>query len=284
MTARTTKQLLMGGALALTLAAPAAYAQTPDAPATPPVAAAPAATPATPVISGFTPTGAEVGRTVTITGSGFSGATAVSLSGVPATHIVNSDTQITMTVPSGATTGPISVSTPLGTTASPESLNVTSPARKRTRFRVGPEVGVYLPTSNKTRNQFGSTWYTLGLGLGNINTITTKGQTTFDLQILYQKKGDNHAFLAPVGIGYRQAFSANGPNVAYYGVTGDLYLADLRSGDYGVHSGLRTGVGGSALLGVNFGDSGYLEARYLFVSKIKSFDLSGLDLTAGYRF
>ncbi len=66
--------------------------------------------------------------------------------------------------------------------------------------------------------------------------------------------------------------------------TGDLELADLRSGDYNVHSGLRTGVGGSVLAGVNFGDSGYLEARYLVVSRIKSFDLSGFNLTAGYRF
>jgi len=192
--------------------------------------------------------------------------------------------------PVNAVPAPAPAATPdAPVTPAPEMTTSTTPpattTKKRTRFRIGPEVGVYLPTSAKTRGQFGSAWYTLGLGLGNISTITTKGQTTFDLQILYQKKGDNHVFLAPVGIGYRQAFGqGGGPTVAYYGVTGDLILADLRSGDYDVHSGIRVGAGASALLGVNFGDSGYLEARYLAVTSIKSFDLSGLNLTAGYRF
>ena len=283
MTARMPKQFLISGALALILAVPAAYAQTPDAPATPPVIAAPAAASA-PVITGIAPLSAAVGQTVTITGTGFTGATAVSLRGVPAKHLVISDTEITMTVPSGAVTSPISVATPSGMTDSADNLNVTTPAHKRSRFRVGPEAGVYLPQSDKVRREFGSTWYTLGLGIGSIDRITTKGQTTFDLQFLYQKKDDNHAFLAPVGIGYRRAFSENAASTAYYGVTGDLYLADLRSGQENVHSGLRTGFGGSALVGVNFGDSGYLEARYLFVSRIKGFDLSGLNVTAGYRF
>ena len=169
--------------------------------------------------------------------------------------------------------------------AAPETAPTPPAAQaKSRRFQIGPEVGVFLPMAGKTRDQFGSAWLSLGLGLGSVNTVTTRGQVAFDLQVLYQKKGDNHAFLAPVGIGYRQAFSQSGPNVAYYGITGDLELADLRSGDYNVHSGLRTGFGGSALLGVNFGTSGYFEARYLEVSRIKSFDLSGLNLTAGYRF
>ncbi len=284
MTVRTTKLILAGGALALTLAMPAAYAQTMDAPSAPPVSATsrPAVAVA-PLITGFSPGTDEIGRTVTVRGSGFTGATAVSVNGIPAAHVVSSDTLLTLTIPDGAATGLIAVTTPGGTATSADSLAVGT-VKKRNRFRIGPEVGVYLPTSSKTRDQFGNTWYTVGLGLGNINKITAKGQTTFDLQILYQKKGDNHAFLAPIGVGYRQAFSQTAANTAYYGVTGDLYLADLRSGDYGVHSGLRTGVGGSALVGINFGDSGYLEARYLLVSRIKGFDLSGLNLTAGYRF
>ena len=158
------------------------------------------------------------------------------------------------------------------------------PAKKRARFRIGPEVGVYVLTSSKARSQFGSNWLTLGLGLGSIGRVSPQGQTSFDLQVLYQSRSGNHAFLAPVGIGYRTAISQGAGATVYVGVTADLYLADLRSGDYDVHSGLRTGFGGSPLIGVNFGDSGFLEARYMAVSKIKGFDLSGLDLTGGYRF
>lgn len=69
-----------------------------------------------PVIKSFTPTNGPVGTQVTITGSGFVGATKVTFGGVKATsYTVNSGTQITATVPTGAMTGKIAVTTPGGT-------------------------------------------------------------------------------------------------------------------------------------------------------------------------
>ena len=189
--------------------------------------------------------------------------------------------------PAPATT-PSTVPAPADTTAPQvEALPppAKSAAKRSSRFRFGPEVGVYLPTSSKARSQFGSSWVTLGLGLGDITRATAQGSFGFDLQILYQSRHGNHAFLAPVGVSYRRAFTeTTGDTIPYYGVTADINFADIRSGDYDVHSGIRTGFGGSALLGLSFGGSGYLEARYLAVSRIKGFDLSGLNLTAGYRF
>src|SRR5207245_1417195 len=60
-------------------------------------------------ITSFTPTSGQVGTTVTLTGSGFTGAIGVAFNGTSATFTVVSGTQITATVPSGATVGPISV-------------------------------------------------------------------------------------------------------------------------------------------------------------------------------
>ena len=188
----------------------------------------------------------------------------------------------TTTPPDTTTPTTPATTAPLATTSGNDPSSSTP--KKRNRFRIGPEVGVYLPTSSKARDQFGSSWLTLGLGIGSIGRVTPQGQTAFDLQVLYQSKNGNHVFLAPIGIGYRVAVSQSGSATVYVGATADLYLADLRSGDYDVHSGLRTGFGGSPLIGVNFGDSGFLEARYLAVSRIKGFDLSGLNVTAGYRF
>jgi len=72
-----------------------------------------------PVISAFTPTSGPVGTVVTITGSGFNGATIITIGGVKATTFtVNSGTQITATVPSGASTGKIGIKTPGGSAAS----------------------------------------------------------------------------------------------------------------------------------------------------------------------
>ena len=54
----------------------------------------------------------KVGATVEVLGQGFTGTTAVSFNGTPPTYSVKSDTYLTVTVPSGATTGFVSVTTP----------------------------------------------------------------------------------------------------------------------------------------------------------------------------
>lgn len=73
---------------------------------------------ATPVISTFNPTKGTAGTIVTITGTNFSGATAVQFNGAPATFTLNSPTQITATVPSTATNGTIAVTNAEGVGAS----------------------------------------------------------------------------------------------------------------------------------------------------------------------
>lgn len=79
-----------------------------------------------PVITGLNPTSGPVGTQVAITGAGFLGATAVRFGGVKATSFtVNSATSITATVPTGAVTGKITVTTAGGTGSSPAMFTVT---------------------------------------------------------------------------------------------------------------------------------------------------------------
>jgi hypothetical protein len=81
----------------------------------------------TPTITGFSPSHGPVGTTVVITGTHFIGTTAVAFHGTTATYHVDSDTQITTTVPTGATTGTITVTTPGGTaTSSSFTVNATT--------------------------------------------------------------------------------------------------------------------------------------------------------------
>jgi hypothetical protein len=62
------------------------------------------------VVSTIAPSTAAVGATVTLSGSGFTGATGVSFNGTAAvTYTVVSDNSITVTVPAGAINGPITV-------------------------------------------------------------------------------------------------------------------------------------------------------------------------------
>ncbi|MCX6209981.1 MAG: pectinesterase family protein, partial [Bacteroidetes bacterium] len=72
-------------------------------------------TPPAPTVSSFSPTAQISGGSVVITGTNFSGVTAVSFGGTPATSfIVNSGTQITAVVATG-TSGSVSVTTGSGT-------------------------------------------------------------------------------------------------------------------------------------------------------------------------
>lgn len=82
--------------------------------------------PSPPSVSGFTPTSGPPGTVVDITGSNFTAATNVDFNGTQAAFTVNSDTDISATVPDGATSGPISVTSPAGKGTSTASFTVTS--------------------------------------------------------------------------------------------------------------------------------------------------------------
>src|SRR5207247_2489881 len=82
-----------------------------------------------PTIHSFWPSSVSarsaVGSSIQIVGENFTGATAVRFNGVAASFIV-SDQQITATVPAGAATGPISVTTSAATAASTQNFEIIS--------------------------------------------------------------------------------------------------------------------------------------------------------------
>ena len=88
-------------------------------------ATTPAPIPSPPTITSFTPTSGPVGSSVSISGTNFTGATTVKFNGVSAGFTVSSDTAIQATVPPGATSGPIGVTTSGGTATSSSAFTVT---------------------------------------------------------------------------------------------------------------------------------------------------------------
>jgi hypothetical protein len=79
-------------------------------------------------LDAFAPTKGVTGVEVTITGSGFTGATSVAFGGVPAvTFTIDSDTQIRALVPAGAVTGKVSIITNRGVVTSLANYEVITP-------------------------------------------------------------------------------------------------------------------------------------------------------------
>jgi hypothetical protein len=118
-----------------------------------------------PSISSFAPTSGPVGTSVTITGTGFTGTTSVSFSGTPASFGVVSSTQVRATVPAGATTGRISVTTPDGTATSAGVFTVTqSPGG-------GPTIASFSPA----RGPVGTPVTIRGTGFGGTTSVRFNG-------------------------------------------------------------------------------------------------------------
>lgn len=86
-----------------------------------------------PTITSFTPTSGPVGTSVTITGTNFIAVSSVTFNNVAATFSVDSATQITATVPTTATTGPIRVTTLGGTGSSLTNFTVAAPSTLHSR-------------------------------------------------------------------------------------------------------------------------------------------------------
>ncbi|MHB1461540.1 MAG: IPT/TIG domain-containing protein [Armatimonadota bacterium] len=103
-----------------------------------------------PTITSFTPTFGKVGDSVTITGTKFVGTTAVKFNGTTAVFTVVSATSITTTVPSGATTGKIAVTTPGGTATSASDYTVYQPVSLV--VTVAPGEGYIGPLSSMALN------------------------------------------------------------------------------------------------------------------------------------
>ena len=122
-----------------------------------------------PTVTHFTPASGPAGTRVTLTGTGFLGATAVKFNGVDATSFeVHSGMNIEAVVPPRASSGPISVMAPGGTVVSTESFTVT----------IGFGSRLFVPIVLRTRG-LADSFFTSEL------TLTNRGTTTAGVNYTY---------------------------------------------------------------------------------------------------
>ncbi|MDX2250921.1 MAG: RHS repeat-associated core domain-containing protein [Nitrospira sp.] len=122
------------------------------------------ATQQTPTITNFTPTEGPVGTTVTITGTNFDpvpGNNHVQFNGVTATVTAAAATSLTVTVPTGATTGLITVTTAAGTATSATNFTVLVP----------PTINSFMPANGRA----GTTVTVTGAHFTGVSAVTFNG-------------------------------------------------------------------------------------------------------------
>ena len=120
-----------------------------------------------PAITGFSPDNGAVNEPVVINGDNFNSASEVTFNGVSAAFTVDSPNQITAAVPTNATPGPISVTTPTGTALSADSFDVT-----------GSTVDLTLTKAhfgNFSQNDIGDTY---AITVANVGNLASTGMIT----------------------------------------------------------------------------------------------------------
>ncbi|MHB1462728.1 MAG: beta strand repeat-containing protein, partial [Armatimonadota bacterium] len=139
-----------------------------------------------PTITSFAPTSGKVGDIITITGTNLTGATAVDINGtnVP-TFTVVSNTSLTVTVPSGATTGKIAVTTAGGTATSVVNFTVYQPTSLEVTIDPGSGYIGILNGISPNYNLSGPQPYAGALTLNNSGKSLISGLRpgTYDLTI-----------------------------------------------------------------------------------------------------
>ena len=117
-----------------------------------------------PTVTGLTPETGAIGDPVTIAGTGLTNAYAVQFAGTPASFTVNSDSSITASVPTGVTTGTVTVSTAGGTATSPDIFTAPPPP-------TGPTL-VQHAVGNGTKSMLASATWSQATAAGDLQVAT----------------------------------------------------------------------------------------------------------------
>ena len=136
-----------------------------------------------PAISGISPASGPVGTAVTLTGTGLldgEGNGAVTLNGTPANIISQTSTSIQVNVPTGATTGPVSVRVNGDTVKSPTSFTVAVPQISA----ISPSYGAPAALINIAGNNFGATQGNGSVTVGGApSRVVSWSNTLIDIQV-----------------------------------------------------------------------------------------------------
>ncbi len=172
-----------------------------------------------PTITTFTPSSGGIGTSVVISGTNFTGATAVTFNGTAAaSYVVNSATQITAVVATGTTTGLVAVTTPSGTVSSTgNNFTVISDLVVSTNTNVSGTYNNITVTATGVANLNGTL-----TALGNV-LVQTGGIMNFGTEVLSGNGNFTTQTSSRLRVGSPVGISATG------GISGNIQVAGTRT-------------------------------------------------------
>ncbi len=156
-------------------------------------------------------------------------------------------------------------------------------------------LGVYIPTSSQTQNQFGRTYFNAGLDYYFQHTGVTE-RSLVSVDYFERSSGSDKLQVVPVTVGQQYVSGSRGDGVRpYFGFGAGVYFIHVQNpNDGNLTGGPNNGSNNDSASGETFGGYGsvgldlstnlFLDARYHLVSSYRSVSPSGFELTAGFRF
>ncbi|MCW5938369.1 MAG: hypothetical protein KF884_07540 [Fimbriimonadaceae bacterium] len=149
---------------------------------------------------------------------------------------------------------------------------------------LGPEVGVFFPTSSKLKDRLGDSWFSFGFGRSTA-VPGGKTRTAVDWTGFSKSSGGNKVFMGAVTFGAVLPLGETTSEVVPY-VAGRAGLSYI---DYAINvtpaqreGGKRLGYNANAEIGVNIGKRVNLAVRYDVFPQYDGFRFDGLSITLKY--
>ncbi|MBL1149526.1 MAG: hypothetical protein HND42_04890 [Armatimonadetes bacterium] len=149
------------------------------------------------------------------------------------------------------------------------------------RIPIGVDVGIFYPQNETVKDTFDDQWFRVGITpLGFQRPEQWK--FTFDIAYLRNSTSLGRATLMPITFGITRSFGTSSDVRPYVALRVGPYFGDVFSPPLGIDEN-KIGFDANAALGLTFGNTFYVEARYDVFSDFEGLDFSGFFLSAGVR-
>ena len=173
--------------------------------------------------------------------------------------------------------------TPTPTPTPSVAVGEPTPAPRRSAFRLGLSVGYSDFTSSETSDTFGGEGFSISPAFGTIRAAHKRGELRPDFGLNFSRSNGNTLIFVPLGVRYVVGLSEKA-NQPYVGLSANIVPAYTKIDTLNQGGKFDLAGGGSAFAGYNFSDKYNIEARYYLLSKIRGYDVSNFQVSAGIRF
>ncbi|RYX85437.1 hypothetical protein EON83_05580 [bacterium] len=160
---------------------------------------------------------------------------------------------------------------------------IDTPNKSSNRFRPGVQVGFFKFNSSATGDTFGGNGISISPAFGAIRAATRHGNWRPDFGVNFSRSNGNTLIFLPIGASYVLGLSEK-KNQPYIGASVNAVPAYTKIETANLGGKFELAAGASAFAGYNFGNRFNVEARYFQISKVRGFDLSHFEVSAGVRF